>query len=156
MQTFLPYPDFDESARCLDYRRLGKQRIETRSILSAHFWSDYGWQTHPATQMWRGYSISLAHYGITMCAEWQRRGYKDNTEFFFREILERNPTATRIDPPWLGMPKFHRSHQSNLLRKYPEHYGKFNWNVSHHLEYYWPTTEARKLENVVKSRQRRR
>jgi hypothetical protein len=29
MQTFLPYPGFDESARALDDRRLGKQRVET-------------------------------------------------------------------------------------------------------------------------------
>jgi hypothetical protein len=26
VQTFLPYPDFEESARALDTRRLGKQR----------------------------------------------------------------------------------------------------------------------------------
>jgi hypothetical protein len=26
MQTFLPYPSFVKSAKCLDYRRLGKQR----------------------------------------------------------------------------------------------------------------------------------
>ena len=28
MQTFLPYPDFKQSAACLDYSRLGKQRVE--------------------------------------------------------------------------------------------------------------------------------
>lgn len=29
MQTFLPYPDFKKSAQCLDYRRLGKQRVDS-------------------------------------------------------------------------------------------------------------------------------
>ena len=33
MQTFLPYPDFKQSAACLDYRRLGKQRVEGVQIL---------------------------------------------------------------------------------------------------------------------------
>ena len=33
MQTFLPYPDFVKSALVLDYRRLGKQRVEARQIL---------------------------------------------------------------------------------------------------------------------------
>ncbi len=33
MQTFLPYPNFQQSAGCLDNHRLGKQRIETLEIL---------------------------------------------------------------------------------------------------------------------------
>ena len=28
MQTFMPYPDIVKSVRCLDYKRLGKQRVE--------------------------------------------------------------------------------------------------------------------------------
>ena len=32
MQTFLPYSDFIKSAKCLDYRRLGKQRVEAWQI----------------------------------------------------------------------------------------------------------------------------
>lgn len=35
MNTFLPYPDFQESAKCLDNKRLGKQRIETWQIYNA-------------------------------------------------------------------------------------------------------------------------
>ena len=35
MQTFLPYPDFKKSASCLDYKRLGKQRVEGLQILNA-------------------------------------------------------------------------------------------------------------------------
>ena len=33
MQTFMPYPDYSESARCLDRQRLGKQRVEAFQIL---------------------------------------------------------------------------------------------------------------------------
>ena len=35
MQTFLPYPDFQLSAECLDYKRLGKQRLEAFQLLVA-------------------------------------------------------------------------------------------------------------------------
>lgn len=35
MQTFLPYPDFSASARVLDDKRLGKQRVECLQILNA-------------------------------------------------------------------------------------------------------------------------
>ncbi len=33
MQTFLPYPDFEKTARVLDSRRLGKQRAEALTII---------------------------------------------------------------------------------------------------------------------------
>ena len=33
MQTFLPFPDFKMSAQVLDYKRLGKQRVEALQIL---------------------------------------------------------------------------------------------------------------------------
>ena len=34
INTFLPYADFKQTAECLDYRRLGKQR-SSRAILSS-------------------------------------------------------------------------------------------------------------------------
>ena len=33
MQTFLPYSSFTESAKILDWRRLGKQRVEGMQII---------------------------------------------------------------------------------------------------------------------------
>jgi len=33
MQTFLPYPDFERSARVLDVKRLGEQRVECIQVL---------------------------------------------------------------------------------------------------------------------------
>ena len=35
MQTFLPYESFAESAKVLDWRRLGKQRVEGMQIIKA-------------------------------------------------------------------------------------------------------------------------
>ena len=77
MQTFLPYPSFAQSAKCLDSRRLGKQRVETLQLLKALTEPAYGWQNHPATRMWRGYVPALASYGVTICNEWLSRGYRD-------------------------------------------------------------------------------
>ncbi len=54
MQTFLPYPDFAESARVLDNKRLGKQRVEVLQILNVLTDSTRkGWRNHPAVAMWR-------------------------------------------------------------------------------------------------------
>ena len=54
MQTFLPYADFAETARVLDQRRLGKQRVEALQVLRALFIPGYGWRHHPVVRMWRG------------------------------------------------------------------------------------------------------
>ena len=35
MQTFLPYESFEKSAQTLDWRRLGKQRVEGMQIINA-------------------------------------------------------------------------------------------------------------------------
>ena len=53
VQTFLPVPDLRASARALDSKRLGKQRIETLQIMRALTVPGYGWQHHPAVRMWR-------------------------------------------------------------------------------------------------------
>jgi len=79
MQTFLPYENFEESARALDDRRLGKQRVEAKQIIDIirekrrrqndhanacawnpktptwEVWKEshtIGWENHPAVRMW--------------------------------------------------------------------------------------------------------
>jgi hypothetical protein len=63
MQTFLPYASFSESAKALDYKRLGKQRVECRQILRA-LEHGGGWANHPATRLWRGYETALKAYSL--------------------------------------------------------------------------------------------
>jgi len=62
MQTFLPYPDFAQSLRVLDSRRLGKQRLEAMQLLRAISADGSGWSRHPAAAMWRGYTNALKQY----------------------------------------------------------------------------------------------
>jgi hypothetical protein len=47
MQTFLPYADFERSARSLDPRRLGKQRVECIQVVRGLTVPGYGWRHHP-------------------------------------------------------------------------------------------------------------
>lgn len=131
MQTFLPEPSFLSSVRCLDNARLGKQRVECLQILNALEGKSSGWVNHPATKMWRGYENSLRWY-LTHCInEWVKRGYKNTIPM---PKLEDDPKA----PGWVGDPKFHDSHKSNLLRKFPVWYCQFGWDVPDNLPYYWP------------------
>ena len=74
MQTFLPYPDFAESASVLDRQRLGKQRVETLQVMKALTVPGYGWQQHPVVKMWIGYERTLLDYQDAFCAEWVGRG----------------------------------------------------------------------------------
>lgn len=139
MQTFLPYPDFDQSASCLDRQRLGKQRVETKQILLALLGKSKGWVNHPATKMWRGHEIALAIYGIAMCEEWKRRGYKDNLQPFFEDFIKAEASRRSLRPPsWLGRADVHASHRSNLLRKDPEFYAFGGWTEPGDLPYVWP------------------
>jgi hypothetical protein len=152
MQTFMPYDSFVDSVACLDYRRLGKQRVECKQLLQALGVPVGGplsakpssWRNHPAARMWQGYEYSLAVYGIAVCDEWRSRGYRDTLYPQFQDaaftILRRGNDSGA--PPWLGDAAFHSSHRSNLLRKLPEHYSQFGWSEPNDLPYVWPIGTA--------------
>lgn len=138
MQTFLPYEDFKRSAEVLDYRRLGKQRVETWQLIRAINGETMGWRNHPAAVMWRGYVPALALYGKVICEEWIQRGYQDQMLQRFELISSGHGPKNLQFPPWLGSYNFHVSHRSNLIRKFPEHY-KMHWpEVPEDLPYMWP------------------
>jgi hypothetical protein len=141
MQTFLPHPSFGDTAACLDYRRLGKQRVEAKQLLLAlgvavgsHL-PNSGWTNHPACGMWRGFEGGLCEYAVAICEEWLRRGYRDS---LLPQFVEAGSRLSRVLPPWLGDHAFHASHRSNLLRKLPEHYSRFGWAEPDDLPYVWP------------------
>lgn len=138
MQTFLPYPNFKKSAKTLDYRRLGKQRVEAYQIYLA-LTQGSRWKNHPAVKMWKGYENALLIYMNTMIDEWKSRGYKNNMAIY----LISGPV---VYPPWIGNKRFHISHQSNLLRKDYDFYSKFFKNVPSYLPYQWPYFENNELK----------
>ena len=147
MQTFLPYASFNESAKALDSKRLGKQRVEAKQILIA---LGYGvgehegnpnsrWRHHPAVRMWRGHEFYLADYALAVCMEWIRRGYRDTLRDQFLKLWQRTGCSQQqTRPQWIGNSEFHASHRSNLLRKLPSHYSRFGWTEADDMEYVWP------------------
>lgn len=152
MQTFLPYADFGETARVLDTRRLGKQRVETIQVLRALTVAGYGWRHHPAAAMWAGYEEGLVSYGLEICAVWCGFGNADTCAGTLVADLTRGTglSEPRVQaelaaagelPPWLGERDFHRSHQSALLRKDPTHYRPIFKKVPDDLPYVWPASD---------------
>lgn len=133
MQTFLPYSDFKQSVEVLDYRRLGKQRVETFQVLNILLdrTPTKGWRNHPVTRMWTGYEEALKQYQNFTIQEWISRGYKNNMSF---EEVDFNAI---IYPPWFGKDELHKSHRSNLLRKDFGYYSQY-FDEPDNLEYYWP------------------
>ena len=140
MQTFLPYPDFNQSAQVLDVKRLGNQRREVLQILRVLLGYTTAWQHHPAVKMWDGYATALAAYGVAICLEWRRRGYRDTRLDEIRKLQATLPT-TEVLPQWFGNDAFHAAHRSNLLRKNAQHYGQFGWTEPADLPYVWPKNE---------------
>lgn len=135
MQTFLPYSNFEKTAKVLDYRRLGKQRVETYQILKTLANESNGWSNHPIVNMWRGHEHSLIEYGVAMCNEWISRDYVDNLK---PKIIEYKKKFKKSKPPeWLKNRHLIHSHRSNLLRKDKEYYSKFWKDIPSDLEYIW-------------------
>ena len=145
MQTFLPYPSLSRSASVLDRQRLGKQRVENLQVLKALLDPSYGWQSHPVVRMWRGHELALIAYQQAVCQEWTGRGYRDTCLGKSYDLMGEDHHATRVAvlsttfPAWFGNREVHLSHRSNLLRKFPEHYGPlFEDGLADDLPYVWP------------------
>lgn len=157
MQTFLPYANFKKSAKVLDNKRLGKQRVEAWQIYNvlqkkkerqrgyADFLVKYGklniaWENHPAVKMWENYEMALLDYGIAICLEWKARGFKDTMLERFEKEFDKLRVGKKIFflPEWFGKKSFHDSHKSNLLRKDILYYSKNRWKTGINLDYVWP------------------
>jgi hypothetical protein len=151
MQTFLPYPDFSASARALDQKRLGKQRVETVQVLRGLTVPGYGWRHHPAVKMWTGYEEALVRYGLDMCDIWTATGRADTTAAtMLTDLAGHGITVVRTQaelaadgdlPPWLGDEALHLSHRSALFRKDPDFYRPLFGEVPDDLPYVWPPSD---------------
>lgn len=136
MQTFAPYGrDIGAGFEVLDYKRLGKQRVETYQILRSLLGISSGWLSHPATRMWDGNAAALAVYGLVNCDEWIYRGYNDSLRPKFEHVVKSHRGSKRM-PRFLDV--IAESHRSNLIRKDPEYYNHLWPNTPDNLEYVWP------------------
>ena len=131
VNTFVPSTSFEECAKQLDYRRLGKQRVEAYQLWRVITGQTKGWRNHPAAKAWEGHPCALALYCNTMIREWIHRGYKNNMKYLPHC---KNPKM----PWWWGWDPVHMSHRAALNRKLSVFYhydvGDYaNWG------YCWPT-----------------
>ena len=111
MQTFVPFVSFEASARALDAKRLGKQRVEVIQIVRALTVPGYAWKSHPAVLMWKGYEEALGRYGLVMCEVWLELGFGDTCAATIRADLatygvphlrtEAELADAGALPPWL-------------------------------------------------------
>jgi hypothetical protein len=171
VQTFLPYPDFEASARALDAKRLGKQRVETTQIVRALTRAGYGWAHHPAVMMWKGFEEALGRYGFVCCDVWTQLGFGDTcASTIATDLRSAGITEVRTQeelgaagalPPWLGDDTVHLSHRSALVRKDPEFYRPLFPDEPDDLPYFWPVrsptvieAEQRKIENAHRRQER--
>ena len=133
MQTFMPYPNIEKSVRCLDYRRLGKQRVEAMQTYNQITKGKGGYPHHPINNMWKDNPNALAYYHNICIDEWIKRGYNNTMEM----IRTDSPSKDNFLPDWIGDDRVHASHRSNLLRKDFEFYSKYDWIEPTDLKYYW-------------------
>jgi hypothetical protein len=148
MQTFIPYQDFMKSFKVLDYKRLGKQRVEAMQILNVltGVQTTKGWVNHPAVRMWESYEDSLMVYHDLCILEWCSRGYQNNMKFKISNNVYELLNLKIELPWWMGIEEIHRSHRSRLIEKdkgfylpkFPDDEGYNNG------KYWWPDCKTKK------------
>jgi hypothetical protein len=139
VNTFLVSSDLQECVKALDFRRLGKQRVEGYQLWLALTGQRQGWRNHPAAKMWDGYVDALALYTNACIDEWKARGYKNTMQHM-------PTTSTDVQfPPWWGWPPLLHSHKASLNRKDASYYHFEVPDDYAALGYVWPHTVAAHL-----------
>lgn len=137
INTWLPFPSFQDSTSCLSNEHLELQRLNILEIMEefhsipeedSQLPGDYDTHDldgHPVLDMWKGYEIQLTELGLMTCDEWSKR--HNMTDPIYQRILNHQGWATTEDadfslPNWFGEIDFHLSHQAELLRRDHDHY----------------------------------
>lgn len=150
MQTFLPFPNFAQSANILDKKRCWKQVVETAqiiSILNSPVPMVSRWFNHPAVQMWKGHTTILKNYFnafLEVCIE----KHNINTKYTF---LDDSEIRYAERPWWLGNEQFHRAMRARLIEKdeafylplFPHDKG-FNDG-----KYWWPVMDGTNTFRII-------
>lgn len=136
----MPYKNFEQSAKCLDRQRLGRQRLEAKLLLEILLeeidrHTIARWKNHPVIELWRGSELSLCNYGIKICTEWKKRGYQDNQLEWFWYYQEMYKFRDNNQPNFSE--ELHASHRAALLCKLPGWYQQFGWKEKPQIKYVW-------------------
>ncbi len=130
MLTLLPHRDYEVTAAELLDSDLENAILHTKMLLECLHQTDddqvRAWNAHPAADMWRGYEVQLALYGLALCGQKLRReplwdsNLPDRIQWHFE-------TATMPDdfkmekPPWMlddfKIREVERTHRSHLIKR---------------------------------------
>jgi hypothetical protein len=145
-----------ESFKVLDYRRLGKQRVEAMQILNvlSGVQQTKGWHSHPAVLMWKGYETALMMYHDDCIIEWTGRGYKNSMALKYYDDSNGSAIGSTKGYPempwWLGDENFHRSHRARLIAKLPDFYEPLfpDDKDFNNGKYFWPVNETKTFKII--------
>ena len=152
MQTFITNrPEFGWGVAQLDQKRLVKQLLEARQIMSALAGDTKGWLNHPATKMWRGKEDLLYKYSVAVALEMSERKYTYENNLFtisttYSSILNDKVAPTNKRFSLHDLSRIIYTHRGRLYEKDPEHY--WYWHIysdykkhvcCERCNYYWPT-----------------
>lgn len=143
MQVFLPEKSFAESAKALDYRRLVKQLLEGRQIMTvlAEESPSGAWKNHPAVKMFKGYERALYAYLFAIKDEMQSRGYKweKNWNVIQDTYIRKFIFQDTFLPPWMEdeelFNKVITTHRGRLWEKDPEYYFYYGYEGKVFMDY---------------------
>lgn len=162
MQVFLPEKSFVECAQVLDTKRLVKQLLEGRQIMTilANESPSGAWKNHPAVKMFKGHEGILFWYLEAIRNEMQVRNYKWEKNW---EVLEDtyNRNFSKIKhskvPYWMEdkniFNRVIRTHRGRLWEKDSMHYAHYGIEGATFMSevccpgkctYFWVTHEESK------------
>lgn len=141
MTIYMTHTKFHASSEALDKARLDRQINlvgKTLKVLEGDPTDDS--HEDMIVRAWEGYTAALAWYGLILCNAWLQ--WKPSSQVtirtrqavWFNEVFEdamefdaetsREEMISRLPelPPWVGNKNVHRSHRSNLIRKFPARY----------------------------------
>jgi len=152
MQVFLPEKDFYAAAAVLDQKRLVKQLLEGRQIMTILVGENKtkAWTNHPAVRMFKGHHSALYSYLSSVRDEMEVRGYKWEKNWAeISRMMSSNPQSFSL-PRWMQdeytLNSVITTHRGRLYEKapdlYPQYEPEFNvyrqYVCCERCTYHWP------------------
>lgn len=141
MQVFLPERSFWDSAANLDQKRLVKQLLEGRQIMTILVGENKSnaWTNHPAVRMFKGHHAALYSYLFAIRTEMENRGYRwENNWAEIDRMMNDNYQIYSL-PKWMHdeytVNSVVTTHRGRLYEKAPELYPQYKLEYEVYKDY---------------------
>lgn len=128
----------------IDTDLLATQRVDAWQLFTSFIYdTQLVAESHPVWRCWVGYEAAVAAYGAATDAALAARsiGHGGLGMHFARGIEELRTAGeeeTFVMPPWTDDADVLRSHRSNMVRRWPEHYADTWRGTPALMPYLWP------------------